>query len=288
MPLHFAASRKVFLILAVEENNISPMKDGSSQRSGPAGTLDSVPPVDSPPIHTASKRRDLLELAFGYGLILLVIWTPRPWQRLFYCTATIFIACVAWASFSSAKAMGLRVTNFLRSLWIVGVALLMAAVAIAIAVRLHTLHPFQGPVALLKHYWVYALWAFLQQILLQDFFLRRLLRLIPSAGAAVLATATIFAVAHLPSPILTIVTFSLGLAACLHFLRYRNLYPLAISHAVLGITMAITLPSPIIRNMRVGLGYLKYTEHQGDHLNHNDHVVSTKAWVMADAPTRRF
>jgi hypothetical protein len=239
-------------------------------------------------VHTASKRRDLLELAFGYGLILLVIWTPRPWQRLFYCAAAIFIACAAWASFSSAKAMGLRATNFLRSVWIVGVALLTAAVAIAIAVRLHTLHPFQGPVALLKRYWVYALWAFLQQILLQDFFLRRLMRLIPSAGLAVLATATIFAVAHLPSPILTIVTFSLGLAACLHFLHYRNLYPLAISHAVLGITMAITLPSPIIRNMRVGLGYLKYTEHQGDHLNHSDHVVSTKAWVMADAPTRRF
>jgi hypothetical protein len=44
------------------------------------------------------------------------------------------------------------------------------------------------------------------------------------------------------------------------FLRYRNLYPLALAHAILGITVAITIPGPMMHNMRVGLGYLKYHE----------------------------
>ena len=47
------------------------------------------------------------------------------------------------------------------------------------------------------------------------------------------------------------------------FLRYRNLYPLAISHAILGISIAITVPGPVDHNMRVGLGYLTYRQHHG-------------------------
>jgi len=70
--------------------------------------------------------------------------------------------------------------------------------------------------------------------------------------------------------VLILVTFFMGLAACLLFLRYRNLYPLAIAHAILGITLAITLPNSIIRNMRVGLGYLTYTQHHHPHRSHSD------------------
>jgi len=47
--------------------------------------------------------------------------------------------------------------------------------------------------------------------------------------------------------------------ACLLFLRYRNLYPLAMAHAILGITIAITIPGAVDHNMRVGLGYLHYS-----------------------------
>jgi membrane protease YdiL (CAAX protease family) len=264
------------------------MADRLSPRSNSAGPREPAPTLDPPPAQRLSKRRALLELALGYSLILIVLWTSRPWQRPLYLLAVIVIAAIVWTSFTSAQAMGLRTTNFLRSSWIAAVALLMAAVAINIAIRLHTLHPLYGPIAFLKRYWGYALWAFIQQLLLQDFFLRRLLCLLPSAGLAALTAATIFSIAHLPSPILTLATFTLGLAACLLFLRYRNLYPLAIAHAILGVTLAITLPNPIIRNMRVGLGYLTYTQHDHhDHRSHIDHVVSTSAWVIAEAPTLR-
>jgi Type II CAAX prenyl endopeptidase Rce1-like len=241
------------------------------------------------------RRRDGLELALGYSLILLVIWTPRPWQRVLYCMAAIFLVVVTWRSFESVRAMGLRTANLLRSAWVVIAALLLAAGVLVLAAHLHTLHRGdvnQGVVAFLKRYWGYALWAFLQQILLQDFFLRRMLRLVSREGAAVLVSAGIFSLAHLPNPILTVVTFLWGLAACTIFLRYRNLYPLGLAHAVLGITLAIAIPGPLIRNMRVGLGYLAYAhQHHGRHhdlqRSQADQTVSTRTWVRAEAPTRR-
>src|SRR5271170_4114318 len=94
------------------------------------------------------KRRDLWEVSVGYVLILLVIWTPNPSQRLLYWVAAAFILAVSWRSFDGWPAMGLRWTSLLRSLWIVGLGLLGAAVAILIASRLGTLHPWHGPIEL--------------------------------------------------------------------------------------------------------------------------------------------
>jgi membrane protease YdiL (CAAX protease family) len=210
-----------------------------------------------------SKRRVLLELLVPYFLILIVCWTPRPWQRFLWWVAAASIVSITCVSFDGLDAMGLRRKNFFRSIWVVGVALGMAFVAAAIAARLQTLHIPDGLLAFIETYWAYALWAALQQFLLQCFFLSRLLRLLPGAKTAAIAAAFIFAIAHLPSPILTVVTFAWGLVACLLFLRYRNLYPLAMAHAILGISIAITVPGPLDHNMRVGLGYLTYRQHHG-------------------------
>ncbi|HSY35979.1 MAG TPA: CPBP family intramembrane glutamic endopeptidase [Acidobacteriaceae bacterium] len=244
------------------------MADAPLPRSAPARPSDRALSLPEPP--TLSKRRALLELVLGYGLILLVLWTPRPWQRPLYILAALVIAVIFCVGYTTPNSMGLRTGNFFRSLWIVAVALLMSAASIALAINFQTLHPVHGPIAFFKRYWGYALWSFVQQLLLQDFFLRRLRLLLPSTGLAALAAATIFSIAHIPSPVLTLVTFFMGLAACRLFLRYRNLYPLAIAHAILGITLAITLPNSIIHNMRVGLGYLTYTEHHPAHRNHSD------------------
>ena len=209
-------------------------------------------------VASGGKRRDIVELSVGYGLILLVIWTPRPLQTVLYYVAIAVLAAIFWRSFESWADLGLGTVNFLRSLWVVSVALLLAIVAVLVAIRLHTLQVPDAPELFLKKYWGYIIWSFVQQILLLDFFLVRLLRLMRRRTSAVVATATIFALAHLPNPILTPLTLLWGLAACLIFLRYRNLYPLAISHAILGICIAMTVPGSVSHNMRVGLGYLQY------------------------------
>jgi len=234
-----------------------------------------------------SRRRALLELCVGYGLILLVIWTPRPWQRLLYLAALAWILLVTFLSFDGWKTTGLRPSRPGRSLWIVPLALLLAAGAILFAIQFQTLHPPHSTSLFIRTFWGYAIWSFVQQFLLQCFVLLRLLRILPTQRSAVAAAVSLFAVAHLPNPILTIMTLLWGSAACLLFLRYRNLYTLGLVHAIFGITLAITVPGPISRNMRVGLGYLRYPSHHNLHLSQSDHIVSTDVCVTAEAPTLR-
>ncbi len=233
-----------------------------------------------------TRRRALVEAAAGYLLILVVLWAPRPWQRFLYWLPVIWIAVASWLSFRSAAAWGLRSVNLFRSLWIAGVAAFLSAVTLAVAWRLHTLHAPPSVIAFARSYIGYAIWAFVQQFLMMDFFLQRALRLLPRPGHAVLATAAIFTLAHLPNPVLTPLTLLWGLIGCWHFLRYRNLYPLALAHAMLGITIAVAVPGYITHNMRVGLGYRAYRPRE-HHRSHTDHMASTDAWVMADAAIRR-
>ena len=143
-------------------------------------------------------------------------------------------------------------------MWVVFAAAFVSAGAIFVAVQLNTLrHPINARGWVLT-FGGYTVWSFVQQFLLQGYFLFRLLRLLPRREWAALAAAGMFAAAHLPNPILTPVTFIWGLCACFVFLRCRNVFPLAVAHALLGITVAITIPGPVVRNMRVGLGYLHY------------------------------
>ncbi len=98
----------------------------------------------------------------------------------------------------------------------------------------------------------------MQQFILQGYFLLRLLRLLPGTTLPVAAAAGMFALAHLPNPILTPITFLWGVAACLLFLRYRNIYTLGLAHGILGLCVAITVPTSLHHHMRVGVGYYRY------------------------------
>ncbi len=235
-----------------------------------------------------SRRRDILELTIGYGLILIVLWTPRSFQRPLYLVAVAWILAASVLSFDGWTTAGLRPSRPNRSLWPLGLALLLASCSVIFALRLGTLHlPPRGSASFIKAFWGYTIWSFVQQFLLQCFVLLRLLRILPTQRSAIIAAAGLFAIAHLPNPLLTVITLVWGFAACSIFLRYRNLYTLGVMHAVFGISLAITVPGPISRNMRVGLGYLRYPATHRLHLSQSDHTVSTEAWVIAAAPTLR-
>jgi membrane protease YdiL (CAAX protease family) len=105
--------------------------------------------------------------------------------------------------------------------------------------------------------WQYVVWALVQEFILQSFFFTRCEELFGSS-TAVWVAATLFAAAHLPSPILTTFTLVGGLFFCEMFRRYRSIYPIGIVHAVLGLTVAMTMPDSLLHHMRVGIGYLRY------------------------------
>ncbi len=250
-----------------------------------------VSPDEGPlPNAAVSSRRTALaicELLISYGFILAVIWTERPLQRWLYWTAIIWFAISIIRSFPGWKAMGCSIAHLRRAWWLVAIALAAAFVGGVLASRLHTLHHPGGILDWVRAFAGYTVWAVLQQFLLQSYFLLRLLRLMTSATYAAITAASVFALAHLPNPILTPVTLLWGLVACFVFLRCRNIWPLAIAHAIFGICLAVTIPGPVLHNMRVGLGYLTYRAPRHLHRNHKDQSVSTVAWVIDEAPTRR-
>jgi len=226
---------------------------------------------------TARSRKriawDVGELVIGFGLILAAFWTPHPLQHWVYVIALGWFIISITLSFESWKAMGCCVAGFWRSSWVVGVAVLLAAVATFFASTLHTLHHPAGPANWVMAFGGYTVWALTQQLLLQGYFLARLLRILPNPNVAAALSAVVFALAHLPNPVLTPLTLIWGLTACLVFVRTRNVYPLAIAHAIFGICVAITIPASVLHNMRVGLGYIEYSPNSVD-LSQINHSVS--------------
>jgi membrane protease YdiL (CAAX protease family) len=215
-------------------------------------------------VRLSPRVRDIAELAIGYGLILVTIWTPNPAQRILYWTAFAWIAITAALRWKETAPNGLGLKGLLPSLWIVAAAIAILFAGVALAERLHTLHPLYGPLPILTHVWGYALWALMQQFILQVYVLLRLLRLGMRRTPAIALSAVLFSIAHIPNPVLVALTLVWGAVSCLLFLRYRNLYTLALAHGILGMCLAVTVPNHINHHMRVGLGYLEYhTHHRG-------------------------
>ena len=119
----------------------------------------------------------------------------------------------------------------------------------------------------------YTIWSFVQQLLLLGFFLARLQRLLPGRYSAVFAAAALFAIAHLPNPILTPLTLLWGTVSCLVFLRYRNVWTHGMAHAILGIMVAITIPGAATHGMRVGTGYRNYRPQGAHQGSRNDRAL---------------
>lgn len=201
---------------------------------------------------------DLLALAVGYVLILAALWTPRPWQDWLGWSALAWVALQTALNFKSWESLGLARRGFWRSAWMIGAAVLVSLGAALASAKLGGLHTLHGPEMFVSRFWLYGVWAFVQEFLLLAFFLRRLLRLLGSRSEAMLLTAALFAGCHIPNPVLMPLAAAWGLIAGAAFLRWRNLYPLWISHAILGVCIAISVPGPIDHNMRVGLGYRNY------------------------------
>lgn len=202
--------------------------------------------------------RDIVELSVGYALILIAVWTPLHAQRIIFWLAFSWIVSTTLLARNDRDDLGLSLTGWHRSLWVVGIVIVLALGDLLISFWYSAIHPLYGPVPVGRHMWGYVIWAFMQQFVLQDFFLLRLIRVLPSRTSAVVAAAALFAAAHIPNPLLTVATMLWGLAACALFLKYRNLYVLGLAHGILGLCIAVSVPNAIHHHMRVGLGYLRY------------------------------
>jgi hypothetical protein len=205
-----------------------------------------------------SRTRDLVELIFGYSMIVGIIWTPERLQRVLSPVALVLTLLVVLAHRRNRDELGLGARDFVRSLWILPAAAGLAALSIFAAAKIGTLHPLYK--ADLAHISGYVLWTIYQQFLLQDYFMDRLLRLVSSEAAAVTLAGTLFAAAHLPNLVLAAATLLWGIVSCALFRRYHNLWALGLAQGLLGLCFAICVPDALHHHLRVGLGFLRYQQ----------------------------
>lgn len=93
-------------------------------------------------------------------------------------------------------------------------------------------------VNLLLTFCLYLPWAFLQQAIFQFYLLGRLRVLLPLASPILLAAVngTVYGLVHLPNQQLALLTIIGGIFWSYSYLRDRHIWPLAISHALVGST----------------------------------------------------
>ena len=71
-------------------------------------------------------------------------------------------------------------------------------------------------------------------------------------------SVALFTLAHIPNPVLLVGTLLGGIFFVEMFQRYRNIYPIALVHGMLGMALGVSVPDFLMRHMRVGIGFLRY------------------------------
>ncbi len=196
-----------------------------------------------------------LRLLIPVALIEVALWAPLPLGMLCGVCALWYISRSLWKTADNARSLGLDLRGAMRESWLLGTTLALALAILAAAYFSGSLHRLWG----LRHPWyavvAYVVWAFIQEFMLQCFCLQMLRALVSRASSLILSGA-VFAVAHLPNPSLTFVTFFAGVGFTAIYARKRNLYVVALIHAVLGLTLAVSAPEAWFHELRVGRDFL--------------------------------
>jgi Type II CAAX prenyl endopeptidase Rce1-like len=196
----------------------------------------------------------LADVALFPAFVLWFIWQLQFVARGSWVIFVVWIVASFLVHRDTAKTLGWRGDNLrpatVQSLFVFG----PAAAGLAIAGLLLGA-PRQLPPNLFSVVASYAAFCLLQQVALNSFLHNRMLSLVQNEWAAAGLTGAIFAVCHWPNPLLVPLTFLAGAAMAWMFGRVRNVIPLAIGQALLGLLVAWAFPVAWHHHMRVGPGY---------------------------------
>jgi len=198
------------------------------------------------------------QLIIAFLFLEFALWEPRLRTRnRWIAIATITILVLVLIDHPSLERLGLRLPKTFGASVVLGISFAAVVVVVLLVNWAGGQIPANPTWPNLRLAWQYVIWALLQEFMLQSFFFNRCEELYGSS-AAVWIASTLFAAAHLPSPVLTTATLVGALFFCEMYRRYRSIYFLGIVHGMLGLTVAITMPDSLLHHMRVGIGYLRY------------------------------
>ena len=154
----------------------------------------------------------------------------------------------------TAREIGWRLDNFWRAARLLVLPVVVATILIVTVGALLRSLRFDGRQILEWALWL-PLWGFMQQYVLQGYVNRRAQLALGRGWPSVLLVALVFALLHLPNPLLAVATFAGGLVWAYVYQRAPNLFALALSHALMSMLLAVSLPPALIKSLRVGIKY---------------------------------
>ena len=186
--------------------------------------------------------------------ILLYTWILEPRAVPVAAPAAVVLFLAAWNGWR-ARTCGLAFKELIPAsraavLFTVPAVLVVLGVGFAQG----TLH---DPGGLFERFIVLVPWGGAQQWILQTVVLREA-RQRTSPGNSVILAAFLFALIHLPNPLLTLMTLIGALGWCWIYMRHPNIVPLAISHAVATIVLLSAFNDDLTRGLRIGVAFLRF------------------------------
>ncbi len=198
------------------------------------------------------------QLVLTYVLLERALWAEKLSTRNGWAIVTAVVVLIFVAlDRPLLERLGLGMPRRVATSFALAIGIIAAALLVFLLVWMGGQIPASPAWPSLRSVWQYLIWALLQEFILQSFFFTRCEDLF-GTPAAVWVAASLFSAAHLPSPLLTTLTLIGGLIFCEMFRRLRSIYPIAFVHALLGLTISVTMPDSLLHHMRVGIGYLQY------------------------------
>ncbi|MBC8029635.1 MAG: CPBP family intramembrane metalloprotease [Pyrinomonadaceae bacterium] len=153
----------------------------------------------------------------------------------------------------SLRDLGFRTDNFFAACRLLFLPTALAVISIAVAGWFMN-HALLTGSFRPRFLWL-PFWALFQQYALNGFINRRAQLALGKGAKSLVLVAVVFSLLHLPNPLLAVVTLIGGLIWAAAYQRQPNLFALAISHAAVSITMALTISPGWLNSLRVGFKY---------------------------------
>jgi len=150
--------------------------------------------------------------------------------------------------------LGFRFDNFASAIRLLIIPTLLAVILIVVVAWLSRRNQFS--LAPLRPRFVgLFFWALFQQYALQAFINRRAQVVFGKGTKSIVLVGLVFGLLHLPNPPLSALTLIGGVVWAAIYQRRPNLYALALSHAIVSLTLALCLTQDLVYNLRVGWKY---------------------------------
>ena len=220
--------------------------------------------VEAGAAHFAARGEKWLaawEIASVVSSFLIVEWIVLPFagNNILVAAVPIGLAFALMvlshrARGESAREIGWRLDNFGQAARLLVLPMLIASIVlVGVGLMMQSLR--LGKQQILEWVVWLPLWGVIQQYVLQGFINRRAQLIYGKGLKSVLLVALLFGVLHLPNPWLSLATLVGGVVWAKVYQRVPNLPALALSHALMSMLLAASLPATALKGLRVGIKF---------------------------------